>query len=81
MNEKPYWFAAKSPGWGMGLPLVWQGWVVLGALFALLIGGIMLLTPYGPLVVIGYGCVMALVSLAIGLWKGEPQRRKDRSRT
>ena len=26
--KKP-WFPAKKYGWGWGLPLTWQGWVVL----------------------------------------------------
>jgi hypothetical protein len=26
--KKP-WFRAKKYGWGWGLPLTWQGWVVL----------------------------------------------------
>jgi len=24
-----YWFAAKTFGWGWGLPLTWEGWLVL----------------------------------------------------
>ncbi len=33
MSELPkrYWFRAKPYGWGWGLPLTWEGWVVLGA--------------------------------------------------
>ena len=23
-----YWFKPKMPGWGMGTPITWQGWVV-----------------------------------------------------
>lgn len=26
--EKDIWFRAKTYGWGWGLPLKWQGWVV-----------------------------------------------------
>ena len=27
-NTKPYWFPAKTFGWGWGFPSAWQGWVV-----------------------------------------------------
>ncbi|HEX7637875.1 MAG TPA: hypothetical protein VF457_05710 [Burkholderiaceae bacterium] len=30
------WFPAKRWGWGWGLPVTWQGWVVLAA-YALLV--------------------------------------------
>jgi len=23
-----YWFKPKMPGWGMGIPITWQGWFV-----------------------------------------------------
>ena len=35
-KEKSYWFAAKSYGWGWGLPYSWQGWTVL-ALFLMIV--------------------------------------------
>ena len=28
-RPKKYWFPAKRYGWGWGLPITWQGWVVL----------------------------------------------------
>jgi hypothetical protein len=31
---KPYWFPAKTYGWGWGLPSCWQGWLVLMAYLA-----------------------------------------------
>ncbi|UVO55551.1 hypothetical protein [Sphingomonas sp. SUN039] len=37
LNGKP-WFAAKSFGYGAGLPIAWQGWLLLTAHCALLIG-------------------------------------------
>ena len=27
-HHRKYWFAAKSYGWGWGLPSAWQGWTV-----------------------------------------------------
>lgn len=36
MLERPSkpWFAAKRYGYGSGLPVAWQGWLVLGVYFA-----------------------------------------------
>ena len=28
-SERKIWFPAKRYGWGWGLPVTWQGWVVL----------------------------------------------------
>jgi len=28
MNDGPEWFAAKRYGYGAGLPISWQGWLV-----------------------------------------------------
>jgi drug/metabolite transporter (DMT)-like permease len=40
MSDQPsFWFAAKRHGWGWGLPVCWQGWVVFVAYAALLYGG------------------------------------------
>lgn len=38
-SEKEVWFPAKTYGWGWGLPITWQGWVVLIAYFTMLFGG------------------------------------------
>jgi hypothetical protein len=41
MSNKPaFWFPVKPYGWGWGLPVCWQGWVVLLAYLALIIGGL-----------------------------------------
>lgn len=76
-SSKQYWFPAKPPGygWGWGLPRVWQGWMVLAAFFVLLIGGMIVLTPHGPLISVGYACLLAGLLVVIGLWKGEPPGR------
>jgi len=31
--ENEFWFPAKRYGWGWGLPVKWQGWVVFAAWF------------------------------------------------
>ena len=34
MSDRPEWFAPKRYGLGTGLPIAWQGWVLVGLLFA-----------------------------------------------
>lgn len=72
-DERPYWFYAKTYGWGWGLPATWQGWVVLVAFFVLLIAGAIFLLPRcGVLWFNVYVFVLAAVLIAI-CWKtGEP---------
>ncbi len=76
MEQKPrYWFAAKRYGWGWGLPLTWQGWVVYTIWFAVFLG----IAPF-----LGFGVhrlrhvavVVAMVAILIAIcsWKGEPPR-------
>lgn len=39
-SAQKIWFPAKRSGLGWGLPLVWQGWVVIISYFILLLGGV-----------------------------------------
>lgn len=76
MTQTPrYWFPAKRYGWGWGLPVTWQGWVVLAIFSALVVAGVFLFPPHeSPVAFIIY--VVALsVLLTIVCWtKGEPPR-------
>jgi hypothetical protein len=36
------WFAPKRLGYGAGLPIAWQGWVVLGAYLLMALAGLLL---------------------------------------
>jgi hypothetical protein len=41
VNHQPtFWFPAKRYGWGWGLPVRWQGWLVFIAYFGLLFAGL-----------------------------------------
>jgi hypothetical protein len=44
-ESKQFWFPAKRYGWGWGLPITWQGWVVFIAFFALLVVAFFLFPP------------------------------------
>ena len=38
ISQKTPWFRAKRYGYGAGLPFTWQGWALLAAHMALIIG-------------------------------------------
>lgn len=68
-----YWFPAKSYGWGWGLPITWQGWVVFIAFFVLLIGGSVVILPrYGTTIFTAYTLLLAAALILICWYTGEP---------
>ncbi|UIP07500.1 hypothetical protein LY632_03630 [Erythrobacter sp. SDW2] len=79
--EEGDWFAAKAHGYGAGLPIAWQGWVLLFAYAGAMIG-IGLLIPGGGYAGLVFGLTgMALASVAFTLivrrrtkggWKWRP---------
>jgi len=78
VEESGYWFPAKRHGWGWGLPVKWQGWLVLFAFIAVLaIGGV----RYPPTQdTPAFVAVVLFATLALGVvcwWKGEPPRRRS----
>ncbi|MBV9362054.1 MAG: hypothetical protein JO292_11760 [Betaproteobacteria bacterium] len=68
-----YWFRAKRYGWGWGLPLTWQGWVVLAVFLGFLGAGILLL-PTNAFIFFGYVGLLSGVLVVICWIKGEPPR-------
>jgi hypothetical protein len=62
-EQPPFWFAAKRYGLGWGLPVCWQGWVVLGGYFVLLFVGIYYLGGRGNAPVL----IVYLALLTVGL--------------
>ena len=73
MQKPIYWFPARRYGWGWGLPLVWQGWLVFIAFFILLAAGAVVLIPsQGQLVFAAYSGFLVLVLLGVCYLKGEP---------
>jgi hypothetical protein len=75
MNEPRYWFRAKRYGWGWGLPLTWEGWVVFTLWLVIFIAAIPVLHLFqhvGEHFLFVLGMVLALVGVCY--WKGEPAR-------
>ena len=59
MNDGPEWFEAKHHGYGSGLPIRWQGWVLLGGLvLSLLVASFVLLPDH----LLGFLVVTAAIS-------------------
>ncbi len=76
MNEtEKYWFQAKSYGWGWGLPLTWQGWVVYGTFGLLLVGANLFFPPASSPWAFSM-CVLVLSAAVVGICyaKGEPPK-------
>ena len=44
-HSTKHWFPAKRYGWGWGLPITWQGWVVLAAYVASIAATVALFPP------------------------------------
>ena len=65
------WFPAKRFGWGWGIPLRWQGWVVLLAWIGALAVGATFLAPKGRGVYLLFLLGMTAALLAICYAKGE----------
>jgi hypothetical protein len=71
----PYWFPAKTYGWGWGLPITWQGWVVFLAYLLSLPLGYFWFPPQQKLLgFMVYTHVATAVLVFICWFKGEPPR-------
>lgn len=64
------WFAAKTYGWGWGLPLRWQGWAVMILLLVALIAGAPLVKK-GPAFYVVYCVALGIALIGVCYWKGE----------
>jgi len=70
-----YWFPAKRYGWGWGLPITWEGWVVLLGFVGLVAAGIVMVPPKpAPFGFFAYVAVLTALLIAICWWKGEPPK-------
>jgi ribosomal protein S18 acetylase RimI-like enzyme len=71
-NKPHYWFPVKRYGWGWGLPVRWQGWIVLGLYFASIYAGVRYFRPRDSVAgFLVWLAVASIVLVAIVAWKGE----------
>jgi hypothetical protein len=61
MSEGPEWFAPKRYGYGSGVPITWQGWVVIIGFVVLLA----LATLVLPFSLIAYFSIVATLTAAL----------------
>jgi hypothetical protein len=74
-NGSRYWFPAKRYGWGWGLPLTWQGWLVLAIFVVLVAAGAFVFPPHRALApYLVYVVVLVAAFSAVCWLKGEPPR-------
>lgn len=73
--EDQYWFPAKRYGWGWGLPIRWQGWVVLVTYIATLLLSVFMFPPGREMSLFLAAVAVCTVVFAAMCWiTGEPPR-------
>lgn len=74
-DDREIWFPAKRYGWGWGLPCAWQGWVVLGVYFVLLLIGVFNIDPERQTdLFLGWMIGWSIALIAVCWVKGERPR-------
>ncbi|KTE02869.1 hypothetical protein [Sphingopyxis sp. H115] len=63
IDDRP-WFRAKSRGYGTGLPIAWQGWLLLGLHIALITGVVLLLRDR-PVILTAMAVLAAIAPLPL----------------
>jgi len=73
MNDQPaFWFPVKRYGWGWGLPVRWQGWVVFASYLLLTLAGINYFRARDSVAgLLIYLLVLTAVLVAVVVIKGE----------
>jgi hypothetical protein len=78
MNEpihRKIWFPAKRYGWGWGLPITWQGWLVLiGYVLLIVAGRFWFLPEYHAATFVFYVLFLTVLFISICWFKGEPPK-------
>ena len=60
VNDDKMWFRPKNFGWGIGLPLTWQGWLMM-ALHVALILCILALLRHSPIAMVAAAVTATLL--------------------
>lgn len=73
-QQREIWFPAKRYGWGWGVPIAWQGWVVLLAYFAALAIAGWLFLPLQRAMFIVVAAIATVLLIFVCWLKGEKPR-------
>jgi hypothetical protein len=74
-EDKKFWFPSKKFGWGWGLPVKWQGWVVLAIYVLAMLLNAIYFTPYRYPISFAVCSFLLTAALIFVSWlKGEPPR-------
>jgi hypothetical protein len=74
-SGQKYWFPAKRYGYGWGVPVTWQGWLVLVTYVVLATVGTLVLPPQnGLLPYIACITILTAAFIAVCWLKGETPR-------
>ena len=74
-DKQAHWFPAKRYGWGWGLPVSWQGWVILATYFGFVVAGFLMFPPQKDAgLFVGYIACLTALLVAICWLKGAPPR-------
>ena len=73
-SPRPIWFAAKRYGWGWGLPVAWQGWVVLVVWLVIVMSVSLFLAGRSWGEFAAFMLLMAMLLVGVCYAKGEPPR-------
>lgn len=71
---KRYWFGAKRYGYGWGLPITWEGWVILVLWVIGFVIGRRYLVPQNTYAHLAFALAMVGLLLSICYAKGQPPR-------
>ena len=63
-SEDGIWFEQKRVGYGAGLPVAWQGWALIAAYIALIVGVSAALMPRHP---VPYYTVVAVSTIVLAV--------------
>jgi drug/metabolite transporter (DMT)-like permease len=73
--DNKFWFPAKRYGWGWGLPVTWQDWLVLAGFVGLVVAGTFIFPPNAtPVFYFVYIAALVLLLFGVCWFKGEPAR-------
>ena len=70
-KKSAYWFPVKLFGWGWGLPVTWQGWLVLIGYVALHVLGVRFFRTHDLKGIAIYLGILTAVFITVVVAKGE----------